>query len=251
MADKKISQLTAASQVNSDAVFPLSQIVSGSDATVKATVGQVGNYIADEQTFAGLNTSAKDLIGAINEIAAGGGGGGSANLVSFQSANRGGGATLSYTFAANGVYQFVAMLTGSAAPAPSEITITLNNNVITPSVRFIAESWQYPYAFFVDEISVNAGDVLKIQVTSMSNRGTQLTVFSGGSLERFNLINLVENGGYIFSLNPNCRYFQVYNCGYYQSNNNYQYGWTTGSDYSIPTPSGSDYWYGFTYAFTI
>ena len=76
MADKKISQLTAASQVNSDAVFPLSQIVSGSDATVKATVGQVGDYIADRQTHAGLNTSAKDLIGAINEIAAGGGGGG-------------------------------------------------------------------------------------------------------------------------------------------------------------------------------
>lgn len=73
MADKKISQLPAASQVNSDAVFPLSQIVSGSDATVKATVGQVGDYIADEQTHAGLNTSAKDLIGAINEIAAGGG----------------------------------------------------------------------------------------------------------------------------------------------------------------------------------
>lgn len=76
MADKKISQLTAASQVNSDAVFPLSQIVSGSDATVKATVGQVGDYIADRQTHAGLNTTAKDLIGAINEIAAGGGGGG-------------------------------------------------------------------------------------------------------------------------------------------------------------------------------
>ena len=81
MADKKISQLPAASQVNSDAAFPLSQIVSGSDATVKATVGQVGDYIADEQTFAGLNTSAKDLIGAINEIAAGGGGGGGISLV--------------------------------------------------------------------------------------------------------------------------------------------------------------------------
>ena len=76
MADKKISQLTAASQVNSDAVFPLSQLVSGSDETLKATVGQVGQYIADEQNFIGLNTTAKDLIGAINEIAAGGGGGG-------------------------------------------------------------------------------------------------------------------------------------------------------------------------------
>lgn len=74
MADKKISQLTAASQVNSDAVFPLSQLVSGSDETQKATVGQVGQYIADEQNFSSLNTTAKDLIGAINELVAGGGG---------------------------------------------------------------------------------------------------------------------------------------------------------------------------------
>lgn len=76
MADKKISQLTAASQVNSDAVFPLSQLVSGSDETLKATVGQIGEYVADEQNFLGLNTTAKDLVGAINEVLAGGGGGG-------------------------------------------------------------------------------------------------------------------------------------------------------------------------------
>ena len=76
MADKKISQLTAASQVNSDAVFPFSQLVSGNDETQKATVGQLGNRIAAAQNYAGLNTTAKDLIGAINEIAAGGGGGG-------------------------------------------------------------------------------------------------------------------------------------------------------------------------------
>lgn len=76
MADKKISQLDATQQVNSDAVFPFSQLISGSDETQKATVGQIGDYIADEKNYSGLNTTAKDLIGAINEIAAGGGGGG-------------------------------------------------------------------------------------------------------------------------------------------------------------------------------
>lgn len=76
MADKKISQLTSASQVNSDAVFPIVQAVSGSDETLKATVGQVGDYVSNDKNYLGLNTIAKNLIGAINEIAAGGGGGG-------------------------------------------------------------------------------------------------------------------------------------------------------------------------------
>ena len=51
MADKKISQLTAALQVNSDAVFPLSQLVSGSDETLKATVGQIGTMWLTDKTF--------------------------------------------------------------------------------------------------------------------------------------------------------------------------------------------------------
>ena len=104
MADKKISQLTAASQVNSDAVFPLSQIVSGSDATVKATVGQVGDYIADEQTFAGLNTSAKDLIGAINEIAAGGGGGGTPKFKDFYTYGSSVSGTIKGAYVINGLW---------------------------------------------------------------------------------------------------------------------------------------------------
>lgn len=41
MANKKIIELDAASQVNSDAVFPLSQLVSGDQKTLKATVAQM------------------------------------------------------------------------------------------------------------------------------------------------------------------------------------------------------------------
>lgn len=76
MADKKISELINATSINSDAVFPLSQQVSGDEATVKGTINQIGDYVAKEQTHSTLNTTSKKLIGAINELAAGGGGGG-------------------------------------------------------------------------------------------------------------------------------------------------------------------------------
>lgn len=76
MADKKIPQLDAASQINSDALFAVSQQVSGAQKTLKGTVGQVGEYIGGTQTFSGLNTTSKNLVGAINEVAQGGGSGG-------------------------------------------------------------------------------------------------------------------------------------------------------------------------------
>ena len=79
MANKKISQLDAASAVNSDAVFPLSQLVNGTETTQKGTVGQVGSYIAGTQTYSSLNTTSKTVVGAINELEAGGGGGGTSN----------------------------------------------------------------------------------------------------------------------------------------------------------------------------
>ena len=41
MADKKISQLDSATSVSSDAVFPISQTVGGTDTTQKATIAQV------------------------------------------------------------------------------------------------------------------------------------------------------------------------------------------------------------------
>lgn len=66
----KISALTSASAINSDAVFPISQLVSGTNTTLKADIDDISNYIATVQTFAGLNTTAKTLIGAINEILA-------------------------------------------------------------------------------------------------------------------------------------------------------------------------------------
>lgn len=177
--------------------------------------------------------------------------GSNAILVSAQSANRGGGATITYTFTESGKFQFIAMATGDTAPSLSDFTITLNNTAVTPDLSLIAQSsWQYPYAFFVGEITVSANDVLTVSVSSASNRGTQLLIFKNGSLSNFNLIGFVENNdSYYFALNPNCRYFQVYNCKYYSSANDFAYEWLTNTSASTPTPSS--YWYGFTYVITI
>ena len=64
MADKKISQLDSASSVSSGAYFPISQ----SGTTYKGTTDQIGEQIATNQDFSGLNTTSKKIVGAINEI---------------------------------------------------------------------------------------------------------------------------------------------------------------------------------------
>ena len=75
MGNKKIIQLDTASQVNSDAYVPITQQVSGTQKTLKAAINSIGNYIAGSQNHNSLNTTSKNLIGAINEIVQGGGGG--------------------------------------------------------------------------------------------------------------------------------------------------------------------------------
>ena len=45
MANKKIIELDAASQVNSDAVFPLSQLVGANQKTLKATIAQIQSAV--------------------------------------------------------------------------------------------------------------------------------------------------------------------------------------------------------------
>ena len=81
MADKKISQLDLAAQINNDAVIPMSQENGGEQTTYKALITALGAKIAEGLTFSNLATTAKNLVGAINEIQAGGGGGGAAILI--------------------------------------------------------------------------------------------------------------------------------------------------------------------------
>ena len=174
-----------------------------------------------------------------------------ATLVSAQSANRTSGATLTYTFAESGTFQFITMATANNAPTLSDFTITLNGSPITPSYNLTAStSFQYPYAFFFDNITISSGDVLTVQVTSAEHRGAQLLIFKDCLLKNINVIGFVENNdNYTFALNPNCRYFQVYNCKYYQLDNYFSYEWATNVSESRATPS--TYWYGFTYVLTV
>ena len=81
MVDKKISQLDLAAQINNDAVIPMSQENGGEQTTYKALITALGAKIAEGLTFSNLATTAKNLVGAINEIQAGGGGGGAAILI--------------------------------------------------------------------------------------------------------------------------------------------------------------------------
>ncbi len=69
MSEKKIIQFDAASQVNSDAYVPITQLVNGNQKTLKALINQLGAYISRVQQYNDLDTDAKDLIGAINEAA--------------------------------------------------------------------------------------------------------------------------------------------------------------------------------------
>ena len=81
MADKKISQLDLVAQINNDAVIPMSQENGGEQTTYKAPITALAAKIGEGTTFSNLATTAKNLVGAINEIEAGGGGGSSnANL---------------------------------------------------------------------------------------------------------------------------------------------------------------------------
>ena len=68
MADKKISELDLALQINNDAVFPFSQQTGGEDTTYKASITQLGAEVAEDQTFSNLQTTSKKLVGAINEL---------------------------------------------------------------------------------------------------------------------------------------------------------------------------------------
>ena len=68
MADKKISELDLALQINNDAVFPFSQQAGGEDTTYKASITQLGAEVAEDQTFSNLQTTSKKLVGAINEL---------------------------------------------------------------------------------------------------------------------------------------------------------------------------------------
>lgn len=71
--DIKISALTNVNTLSDTAVFPMVQDLNGTDTTLKASMSQVAGKVAEGTTFVNLTTTAKDLVGAINEAASTGG----------------------------------------------------------------------------------------------------------------------------------------------------------------------------------
>lgn len=72
MANKSISQLTSAAAVAETDLLATAIVDGGSAtgyATRKHTVADVGAHIGTTKTFAGLNTTSKNLVGAVNEAA--------------------------------------------------------------------------------------------------------------------------------------------------------------------------------------
>lgn len=68
MADKKISELDLALQIDNDAEFPMSQDNAGEPTTFKGRITLLATKIAEDMTFSNLQTTSKKLVGAINEL---------------------------------------------------------------------------------------------------------------------------------------------------------------------------------------
>ena len=88
MADKKISDLTTASEIKNEDNIELSQSTGGGLVSLKATILALATKIATNINFSSaLQTNSKTLTGAINEVAQGGGGGGSSTLAGLSDVN--------------------------------------------------------------------------------------------------------------------------------------------------------------------
>lgn len=137
-----ISELTNAPQIDDSAVFPLTQDNGGSPATFKGTMSQVAGKVAEGTTYVNLETTAKTLVGAINEVNQGGGGG-SADIISEAS-----GSIATFTDGGDNipvkslVTDIVAVQAGSGTPSPSNVrpitgfdsvVITNKDDIDTPT----------------------------------------------------------------------------------------------------------------------
>lgn len=83
MATISISQMTTAATVDNGDLFEIAHPDAGSAtgyASNKQTLAAIADHMATAVNYPGLNTTSKNIVGAINELEAGGGGGGSSTL---------------------------------------------------------------------------------------------------------------------------------------------------------------------------
>ena len=71
--DVKISEMSEAASLDNSAQFPYVQSMNGTLTTLKAPLSQIGTKLNEGMTFSNLQTTSKNIVGAINEAAQGGG----------------------------------------------------------------------------------------------------------------------------------------------------------------------------------
>lgn len=175
---------------------------------------------------------------------------GTFNILHAESKNREGGASLSYTFAKSGLFQYLVLLTNDSTPTSSELTIQLSGTTQTPTSGGSGGT----YCFFYGNLVANSGDNLSVTVTSVANRGAQLFVLENADINNFSFIGFVGNDSSEFNISgsSDAQIIEAYRYGYYSGNNSFNYTTFTldsnTSTISIPTPNNSQYWYGGTWA---
>lgn len=180
------------------------------------------------------------------------------SLEGFYSKNLTAVGTLSHTFEESGTFQYISLLRLGDAQTYVAPVFKLNDELITPNTDF-SISTAY---FYYGEIEVNAGDVLSVTYnTTYNNSALQLAVLKDMDINVFRIVGILTNTGATFALPNKVWLLQVYKCGYYSGNNNYnyrlEYHYVTydksgdNAVQSIPTPNDRANWYGFTYAVVI
>lgn len=66
--DVKISEMSEAASLDNSAQFPYVQLMNGDLTTLKAPLSQIGTKINEGMTFSNLQTTSKNIVGAINDI---------------------------------------------------------------------------------------------------------------------------------------------------------------------------------------
>ena len=186
------------------------------------------------------------------EVRAGGGGADTfPKFIYTNSANRRSLATFTHTFTESGTFQYYFLIRSASTVTSSSGTITLNSTTITPTFDNTTAATM---GFFYGEVEVDVGDVLEFKtVSTESHMGTQVFILQNADITAFSCVGVTTNDNSSFAINLDDKpYLQVYQCGYYNTNNIYHYEIGRYGTTSIAVPgSYAPCYYGFTYVLTI
>jgi len=178
----------------------------------------------------------------------GSGGASAPIIISAQSRNTNSIGSLTYTFTESGTFQYYAYIIKSSTAISTDVTVKLNGVAITPILYLING-----VGFFYGNITINANDVISIENTNaISNCGMQLFILQNADVSNFSLVGYWGADSSYSALNTgDSFYLNVFQCGYYNNNNNFNCEIGRCGNRSVATPNESAYYYGFTYIITI